>query len=202
MAGSEPLLTYYSADFSVSHFLKFATSKFKVANFKIHSPKISSLLQRSLQQNMPQAQSINSIPQNNSFIVIAAQGNFNHILCENVMISTPEKALFSRLTFPSPQTFQKVFMPQTFIFHRFCQSFGFLFFPTFCQERIKFWPQPNPLSQKFFRRSHLSSAQSFSCFFSRLATLPKQQGDLWHNHLCQTIQPHLQKYPGKNHRFQ
>ena len=38
LAGSEPLLTYYSADFSVSNFLKFATSKFKVANFKIHSP--------------------------------------------------------------------------------------------------------------------------------------------------------------------
>ena len=38
LAGSEPLLTYYCADFSVSHFLKFATSKNEVANFKIHSP--------------------------------------------------------------------------------------------------------------------------------------------------------------------
>ena len=78
---------------------------------------------------MPQTQSINSIAQNNSFIIIAAQGNFYHILCENVMISTPEKALFSCLTFSSSQTFQKVFMPQTFVFYRFFQSFGFLFFP-------------------------------------------------------------------------
>ena len=94
-AGSEPLLAYYSADFSVSHFLKFAISN-EVANFKIpHPPKISSLLQRSLQQSMPQTQSINSISQNNSFIIIAAQSNFNHILCENVMVSAPEKALFS-----------------------------------------------------------------------------------------------------------
>ena len=37
-AGSEPHLAYYSADFSVSYFLKFATSKNEVANFKIHSP--------------------------------------------------------------------------------------------------------------------------------------------------------------------
>ena len=29
LAGSEPFLTYYCADFSVSHFLKFATSKMK-----------------------------------------------------------------------------------------------------------------------------------------------------------------------------
>ena len=71
------------------------------------------------------------------------------------MVSTPEKALFSRLAFPSPQTFQKVFMPQTFVFHRFFQSFGFLFFSNFSQERIKFWPQRNPL------RHNLSAAIIF-----------------------------------------
>ena len=79
---------------------------------------------------MPQTQGINSVFQNNSFIVVCAQSNFHHILCENVMISTPEKALFSRLAFPRPQTFQKVFMPQTFIFHRFFQSLAFCFYPT------------------------------------------------------------------------
>ena len=96
---------------------------------------------------MPQTQGINTIFQNNSFIIITAQGNFHHILCENVMISTPEKALFSRLAFPRPQTFQKVFMSQTFVYHRFFQSFGFLFFPVFRQERIKFWSQRHPLRQ-------------------------------------------------------
>ena len=39
LAGSEPLLAYYYADFSVSHFLKFATSKNEVANFKIPHPQ-------------------------------------------------------------------------------------------------------------------------------------------------------------------
>ena len=34
-----PLLAYYYADFSVSHFLKFATSKNEVANFKIPHPQ-------------------------------------------------------------------------------------------------------------------------------------------------------------------
>ena len=37
-AGLEPLLAYYSADFSVSHFLKFAISN-EVANFKIPHPQ-------------------------------------------------------------------------------------------------------------------------------------------------------------------
>ena len=39
LAGLEPLLAYYYADFSVSHFLKFATSKNEVANFKIPHPQ-------------------------------------------------------------------------------------------------------------------------------------------------------------------
>ena len=102
LAGLEPLLAYYSADFSVSHFLKFAISN-EVANFKIPHPKnqLTSSAKPceaegpGFSKSMPQTQSINSISQNNSFIIIAAQSNFNHILCENVMVSAPEKALFS-----------------------------------------------------------------------------------------------------------
>ena len=121
----DPHIPTTDAQFSVNHFLKFAVSFFEAANFKIFHPKINSLLQR----RMPQAQGINSIFQNNSFIIITAQGNFHHILCENVMISTPERHCFLDWLSPVLKHFRKFSCRKLLFFIDFFNPLAFCFSP-------------------------------------------------------------------------
>ena len=94
---------------------------------------------------MPKSQSINSICQNNSFVIPCIQRNLCHIFCEQMVPPAAEKTLFSYLTFSRNQTFLEIFMPQTFLDHAFFYSFCFLFFPDFfihlrqrsCEEGIQ-----------------------------------------------------------------
>ena len=78
---------------------------------------------------MPQSQSVNSIFQNDPFVIPGIQRKFRHILRKQVMLSAAKKTLFSHLTLSSVQTFHKVLMPQTFLDDAFFHSFGLLLFP-------------------------------------------------------------------------
>ena len=76
---------------------------------------------------MPQSQSINSISQNNSFVIRGTQSNFGHIFREQMVIPAAEKSLFSHLISPSHQTFHKICMSQTLPDHAFFTPFAFCF---------------------------------------------------------------------------